>query len=165
MNNFLLSTASQQEIQGLDSKIHETVDTINQLKTNREFFLSFAKDPQQFIHKWIVSQTRDLKVTWLAKSIKLKCNWFFFQHRQWLTWWEIRRKNVDRTSFISLGLKRLFVVISTLKYSRSVLSWNRLWVFEIISPYHMLIKQYYITYSCGGFDFFGVSKNTVLQLT
>lgn len=62
MNNFLLSTASQQEIQGLDSKIHETVDTINQLKTNREFFLSFAKDPQQFIHKWIISQTRDLKV-------------------------------------------------------------------------------------------------------
>ncbi|KAJ8973630.1 hypothetical protein NQ317_011958 [Molorchus minor] len=61
MNNFLLSTASQQEIQGLDSKIHETVDTINQLKTNREFFLSFAKDPQQFIHKWIVSQTKDLK--------------------------------------------------------------------------------------------------------
>lgn len=61
MNNFLLSTASQQEIQGLDSKIHETVETINQLKTNREFFLSFAKDPQTFIHRWIVSQTRDLK--------------------------------------------------------------------------------------------------------
>ncbi|XP_014252802.1 brahma-associated protein of 60 kDa isoform X6 [Cimex lectularius] len=61
MNNFLLSTASQQEIQGLDNKIHETVETINQLKTNREFFLSFAKDPQQFINKWIVSQTRDLK--------------------------------------------------------------------------------------------------------
>ncbi len=61
MNSFLLSTASQMEIQGLDSKIHETVDTINQLKTNREFFLSFAKDPQSFIHKWIVSQSRDLK--------------------------------------------------------------------------------------------------------
>lgn len=61
MNNFLLSTASQQEIQGLDAKIHETVETINQLKTNREFFLSFAKDPQTFIHKWIVSQSRDLK--------------------------------------------------------------------------------------------------------
>ncbi|KAF6209866.1 hypothetical protein GE061_015619 [Apolygus lucorum] len=61
MNNFLLSTASQQEIQSLDNKIHETVETINQLKTNREFFLSFAKDPQQFINKWIVSQTRDLK--------------------------------------------------------------------------------------------------------
>ena len=43
MNNFLLSTASQQEIQSLDYKIHETVDTINGLKTSREFFLSFAK--------------------------------------------------------------------------------------------------------------------------
>lgn len=61
MNNFLLSTASQQEIQELDNKIHETVETINQLKTNREFFLSFAKDPQQFINKWLISQTRDLK--------------------------------------------------------------------------------------------------------
>lgn len=28
MNNFLLSTASQQEIQGLDTKIHETVSHI-----------------------------------------------------------------------------------------------------------------------------------------
>ncbi|KAH8319211.1 hypothetical protein KR074_002404 [Drosophila pseudoananassae] len=62
MNNFLMSTASQQEIQGLDTKIHETVDTINQMKTNREFFLSFAKDPQMFIHRWIISQTRDLKL-------------------------------------------------------------------------------------------------------
>ncbi|XP_073832853.1 brahma-associated protein 60 [Musca autumnalis] len=61
MNNFLMNTASQQEIQGLDAKIHETVDTINQMKTNREFFLSFAKDPQTFIQRWIVSQTRDLK--------------------------------------------------------------------------------------------------------
>ncbi|XP_015922861.1 brahma-associated protein of 60 kDa isoform X2 [Parasteatoda tepidariorum] len=61
MNSFLLSTASQQEIQGLDNKIHETVETINQLKTNREFFLSFAKEPQQFIYKWLISQTRDLK--------------------------------------------------------------------------------------------------------
>ncbi|KAG8180750.1 hypothetical protein JTE90_026224 [Oedothorax gibbosus] len=62
MNSFLLSTASQQEIQTLDNKIHETVETINQLKTNREFFLSFAKEPQQFIYKWLISQTRDLKI-------------------------------------------------------------------------------------------------------
>ncbi|GAB6026850.1 SWI SNF- matrix-associated actin-dependent regulator of chromatin sub D [Chamberlinius hualienensis] len=61
MNNFLLSTASQQEIMELDNKIHETVETINQLKTNREFFLSFSRDPQQFINKWLISQTRDLK--------------------------------------------------------------------------------------------------------
>ncbi|XP_046552101.1 SWI/SNF-related matrix-associated actin-dependent regulator of chromatin subfamily D member 1-like isoform X2 [Haliotis rubra] len=61
MNSFLLSTQSQQEIASLDNKIHETVETINQLKTNREFFLSFAKDPQEFINNWLISQTRDLK--------------------------------------------------------------------------------------------------------
>jgi len=61
MNNFLLSTASQQEIQSLDNKIHETVESINQLKISREFFLGFARDPQQFINKWLISQTRDLK--------------------------------------------------------------------------------------------------------
>merc|ERR1711875_82312 len=33
MNNFLLSTTSQQEIQSLDNKIQETVETINSLKT------------------------------------------------------------------------------------------------------------------------------------
>ena len=48
--------------QTLDNKIHETVESINQLKISREFFLSFAKDPQQFINKWLISQTRDLKV-------------------------------------------------------------------------------------------------------
>ena len=63
MNNFLLSTASQQEIQSLDNKIHETVETINQLKTNREFFLNFSSDPQHFINKWLISQMRDLKVS------------------------------------------------------------------------------------------------------
>lgn len=46
----------------LYSQIHETVETINQLKTNREFFLSFTKDPQEFINNWLISQTRDLKV-------------------------------------------------------------------------------------------------------
>ncbi|XP_050081882.1 brahma-associated protein of 60 kDa-like [Anopheles aquasalis] len=61
MSNFLMSTASQQEIQTLDSKIHDTVETINTLKTNREFYLSFAKEPHTFTHRWIVSQTRDLK--------------------------------------------------------------------------------------------------------
>ncbi len=77
MNSFLLSTASQQEIQvslmaskhvnsrcqrlfcqGLDNKIHETVENINSMKTNREFFLSFSKDPQLFINKWLISQSR-----------------------------------------------------------------------------------------------------------
>ncbi len=58
MNSFLLSTASQQEIQGLDNKIHKTVEDINANKTNREFYLSFAKDPQLFINKWLMSQSK-----------------------------------------------------------------------------------------------------------
>ena len=45
------------------SQIHETVETINQLKTSREFFLSFTKNPQEFINNWLISQSRDLKVT------------------------------------------------------------------------------------------------------
>ena len=61
MNNFLLSTTSQQEIQSLDNKIQETVETINSLKTSREFFLSSSKDPQLFINKWLQSQSTDLK--------------------------------------------------------------------------------------------------------
>ena len=63
MNNFLLSTASKQEIQTLDNKIHETVETINSLKTSREFFQSFESDPHLFIDKWLQSQSqsRDLK--------------------------------------------------------------------------------------------------------
>jgi len=62
MNNFLLSTTSQQEIQSLDNKIHETVETINQLKNQREFMLGFSGDPQGFLQQWIVSQGRDLKL-------------------------------------------------------------------------------------------------------
>jgi SWI/SNF-related matrix-associated actin-dependent regulator of chromatin subfamily D len=58
MNNFLLSTASQQEIQSLDNKIHETVDTINSLKTSREFFLSFAKVSLNIIRFMAVPKSR-----------------------------------------------------------------------------------------------------------
>lgn len=45
-----------------DSKIHDTVEQINSLKTSREFYLSFAENPQEFITNWLISQTRDLKV-------------------------------------------------------------------------------------------------------
>lgn len=62
MSTFIMSGTNQQDIQNLDNKIHETVDMINELKTNREFLLSFANDPQKFIQKWLISQMRDLKV-------------------------------------------------------------------------------------------------------
>ena len=57
-----MSHNSQMEIQSLDNKIHETVETIKNMKTQREFYLSFSKDPQLFINKWMISQSRDLKM-------------------------------------------------------------------------------------------------------
>ncbi|XP_059169572.1 SWI/SNF-related matrix-associated actin-dependent regulator of chromatin subfamily D member 1-like isoform X1 [Physella acuta] len=61
MNAFVMSTQNHTEIANLDAKIHETVENINMLKTQREFFLGFAKDPQEFISNFLISQTRDLK--------------------------------------------------------------------------------------------------------
>uniref|UniRef100_A0A8L2Q6R2 SWI/SNF related, matrix associated, actin dependent regulator of chromatin, subfamily d, member 2 n=1 Tax=Rattus norvegicus TaxID=10116 RepID=A0A8L2Q6R2_RAT len=62
MSNFLASTTNQQEIASLDVKIHETIESINQLKTQRDFMLSFSTEPQDFIQEWLRSQRRDLKI-------------------------------------------------------------------------------------------------------
>uniref|UniRef100_A0A8C2DRZ6 SWI/SNF related, matrix associated, actin dependent regulator of chromatin, subfamily d, member 3b n=1 Tax=Cyprinus carpio TaxID=7962 RepID=A0A8C2DRZ6_CYPCA len=62
MSSFLLSTASQQEIASLDNKIHETIESINQLKIQRDFMLSFSRDPKGYIQDWLKSQSRDLKL-------------------------------------------------------------------------------------------------------
>ncbi|XP_016415081.1 SWI/SNF-related matrix-associated actin-dependent regulator of chromatin subfamily D member 2-like [Sinocyclocheilus rhinocerous] len=62
MTSFLSSTTSQQEITALEMKIHETIESINQLKTQRDFMLSFSNYPQDFIQDWLKSQSRDLKL-------------------------------------------------------------------------------------------------------
>ncbi|XP_028285824.1 SWI/SNF-related matrix-associated actin-dependent regulator of chromatin subfamily D member 2 isoform X2 [Parambassis ranga] len=62
MNSFLSSTTNQQEIAALEMKIHETIEYINQLKTERDFMLSFSNNPQDFIQDWLKSQCRDLKL-------------------------------------------------------------------------------------------------------
>uniref|UniRef100_A0A7N6FJF3 DM2 domain-containing protein n=1 Tax=Anabas testudineus TaxID=64144 RepID=A0A7N6FJF3_ANATE len=62
MNSFLSSTTNQQEIAALEMKIHETIEYINQLKTERDFMLSFSNNPQEFIQDWLKSQCRDLKL-------------------------------------------------------------------------------------------------------
>uniref|UniRef100_A0A8C8S9K2 SWI/SNF related, matrix associated, actin dependent regulator of chromatin, subfamily d, member 3 n=1 Tax=Pelusios castaneus TaxID=367368 RepID=A0A8C8S9K2_9SAUR len=62
MSSFLLSTANQQEITALDNKIHETIESINQLKIQRDFMLSFSKDPKGYLQDLLRSQSRDLKV-------------------------------------------------------------------------------------------------------
>lgn len=62
MTSFLSSTTNQQEIASLEIKIHETIESINQLKTQRDFMLSFSNSPQDFIQDWLKSQSRDLKL-------------------------------------------------------------------------------------------------------
>ena len=61
MKGFLNSGQSMVEIAQLDAKIHEHIEQINQLRINRDFFMSFSDDPQGFISKWLISQSNDLK--------------------------------------------------------------------------------------------------------
>ena len=44
------------------AQILETVEQINTIKLQREFYLGFAQNPQKFINEWLASQSRDLKV-------------------------------------------------------------------------------------------------------
>ncbi|XP_064404578.1 SWI/SNF-related matrix-associated actin-dependent regulator of chromatin subfamily D member 1-like [Halichondria panicea] len=61
MQSFLMSSTNQQEIAVLDNKIHDTVEQVNAIKLQREFYLGFADNPQKFINDWLASQSRDLK--------------------------------------------------------------------------------------------------------
>ncbi|CAB4412110.1 unnamed protein product [Rhizophagus irregularis] len=56
------NNASQREVQNLDDKIVQCVQSINNSKTKRDFLLNFAKSPVEFINKWVASQSRDLEV-------------------------------------------------------------------------------------------------------
>lgn len=61
MKSFLNSSQSLIEIAQLDSKVSEHIDQLNQLRINREFFMEFSENPQEFINKWLVSQSNDLR--------------------------------------------------------------------------------------------------------
>ena len=52
-------------------QIHETVEQINNIKLQREFFLGFSDNPQKFINEWMASQSRDLKVNQIMCIIQL----------------------------------------------------------------------------------------------
>ncbi|XP_072105118.1 SWI/SNF-related matrix-associated actin-dependent regulator of chromatin subfamily D member 2 isoform X2 [Mobula birostris] len=43
-------------------QIHDTIESINQLKIQRDFMLSFSNHPQEFIQDWLKSQCRDYKI-------------------------------------------------------------------------------------------------------
>jgi SWI/SNF-related matrix-associated actin-dependent regulator of chromatin subfamily D len=63
MKTFMSASQTQSlaEVAQLDAKIHELIEMLNQLRINHEFFMSFSEDPQEFINKWLISQSNDLK--------------------------------------------------------------------------------------------------------
>lgn len=62
MMNCLAAGQTQKEIMGLDEKIVQCVQSINNSKIKRDFLLQFSQEPVDFINKWIASQARDLEV-------------------------------------------------------------------------------------------------------
>ena len=122
------------EIQTLDNKIHETVDTINTMKTQREFYLSFSKDPQLFINKWLISQSRGklflLSNTYsinLNPSLVLKLLYFSLElkislplkWKNWLNW-----RKVGKPGFNPRTEKQTFHSLSTLM--RLEMRWKKI---------------------------------------
>uniref|UniRef100_A0AC35TT11 SWIB domain-containing protein n=1 Tax=Rhabditophanes sp. KR3021 TaxID=114890 RepID=A0AC35TT11_9BILA len=59
---FLQNTTNQQEINTLDDRIAEFIETLNEVKLRRDFFLRFSDNPKNLIDKWLVSQSKDLNV-------------------------------------------------------------------------------------------------------
>ncbi|CAE6486344.1 unnamed protein product [Rhizoctonia solani] len=57
-----ITQGDQPEIQNLDEKTTQIISQITALSLKREFCKSYAANPQQFIHRWIASQSRDLDV-------------------------------------------------------------------------------------------------------
>eukprot|EP00126_Sphaerothecum_destruens_P009499 Sdes_comp20519_c0_seq1m15102 len=62
LGSFLLSKEAQLELNNYNEKVDCLLQEISHARTRREFFLSYAKDPVQFIEKYISSQSRDMKI-------------------------------------------------------------------------------------------------------
>lgn len=62
MGQFLNTLQNQNDLVAFDNKICDHVDQIKQAKMHRDFFTGFSQEPKSFIEKWIVSQSRDLKL-------------------------------------------------------------------------------------------------------
>jgi SWI/SNF-related matrix-associated actin-dependent regulator of chromatin subfamily D len=70
--SIITNTVNQREIQNLDDKIVQCVQSINNSKTKRDFLLNFAKSPVEFINKWVASQSRDLEVILGESKVNLE---------------------------------------------------------------------------------------------
>jgi SWI/SNF-related matrix-associated actin-dependent regulator of chromatin subfamily D len=83
MKGFLNSSQSLNEIAQLDTKISEHIEQLNQLRINREFYTSFSEDPQDFINKWLISQSNDLKTMLELNGNPEEERKAQFYHEQW----------------------------------------------------------------------------------
>lgn len=72
MMHIVSSTQTQKEIMGLDDKIVQCVQSINNSKIKRDFLMQFSKEPVEFINKWIASQARDLEVILGESKVNLE---------------------------------------------------------------------------------------------
>lgn len=61
MSSYMMSNTNTQELQQLDEKICDTLEAIKLTRNTFDLFTSFAKDPHQFIDRWLASQSSDLK--------------------------------------------------------------------------------------------------------
>lgn len=61
MSAFLHNHANMPDIAALDQKIYDIVEQINECKLRRDFYVRFADSPPEFIQKWLISQSNDLK--------------------------------------------------------------------------------------------------------
>lgn len=57
---------------GLDDKIVQCVQSINNSKIKRDFLMEFSKEPVEFINRWVASQARDLEVILGENKINLE---------------------------------------------------------------------------------------------
>lgn len=72
MMSTVAGTNTQKEILGLDDKIVQCVQSINNSKIKRDFLLQFAGSPVEFINKWIASQARDLEIILGESQVNLE---------------------------------------------------------------------------------------------
>ncbi|KAI8365192.1 uncharacterized protein BYT42DRAFT_505765, partial [Radiomyces spectabilis] len=61
MMEVIASSQMQKDVSGLDDKILQCVQSINNSKIKRDFLLQFSENPVDFINKWMASQARDLE--------------------------------------------------------------------------------------------------------
>lgn len=68
MSAFIHNHANVPDISALDQKIYDIVEQINECKLRRDFYVRFADNPPEFIQKWLISQSNDLKVV-ISQSV------------------------------------------------------------------------------------------------